>query len=799
MDLIKYDMTDVWAVAGDVVAPDSAKIRAGWGVEVVPRQWWNWFENRQDNNIAYMLQKGFPEWDSTTEYIINKSYVQRSGVVYKATATNTNSDPISLTSWVKAFPESTPYLELIKGLTVSAGTAAYVTPAGAAANYSLSEYMKLGLSSASAADFRTYISAQQSNSNLTALSGVSPVANGLPYFTGTTTMGITTLTSFGRSLIDDADATAARLTLGLSTGATSTVSTVNNPSTEGQLLKVGDYGWGAGSNGLSAMDTSDLNTATLSGVYRCTTATVNLPSGFGQGAIVITTMWNNATGAQLAMFNGRIATRFGSNLAATANWTSWNEGFTTGNLTLTTSNQDSTIGRILKVGDFGYGKDSIVITDPDTVYRGSGFYDVNSTTTWAARPIAGWSRIFHQSHSNTAGYATQIVSGDFATAGVTPRIFIRYCINGTWTAFVELYHTGNSAQIVSQVQAGIQPTLDAKLNKSGDTMTGLLTVPSIELGAGSSAGYLDLHGATSTTDYDARISVDSNTSSTGGGRLTLVAASTYVSNSLTVVGSGGFQGALSTSGLLTAASAQVNGNMTVSGTATLNATTVNGVLTVTSTLNVAGGTAGGVQVVSGVVNIYPASNNNSNNAHVWFRNTDGSTRGIVYANSSSSVNIQAGNNVAAVFYSDGRAGLNNITTGTIQASGRIIGTDCVFSSIVYSGSGNSWLNTDGNVYGGAWGGYLSNYLSANYVQPGNLASNYANVATAGAVGTYALMTNRAGVARGPGDVVAGSSLTYANTEDGVVNGGAASGSWRCMGYAKATASDQGTTVWFRYA
>ena len=52
VDIIKQDMTDIWAVAGDVVAPDSAKVRAGWAVEAVPRQWWNWFENRQDTNVG---------------------------------------------------------------------------------------------------------------------------------------------------------------------------------------------------------------------------------------------------------------------------------------------------------------------------------------------------------------------------------------------------------------------------------------------------------------------------------------------------------------------------------------------------------------------------------------------------------------------------------------------------------------------------------------------------------------------------------------------------------------------------
>lgn len=219
MDLIKYDMTDIWAVAGDVVAPDSAKIRAGWGVEVVPRQWWNWFENRQDNNIAYMLQKGFAEWDATTQYISNKSYVQRNGIVYKATATSTNSDPVALTSWVRAFADYSVSSNALGALTPAADQLPYFNGNSTATTTTLTPFARTILDDSDAGAVRTTISAQQSNVNLTSLSGVTAVANGLPYFTGTTSMGVATLTAFGRSLIDDVDAVAARVTLGVSSSA----------------------------------------------------------------------------------------------------------------------------------------------------------------------------------------------------------------------------------------------------------------------------------------------------------------------------------------------------------------------------------------------------------------------------------------------------------------------------------------------------------------------------------------------------------------------------------------------------
>lgn len=222
MDLIKYDMTDIWASAGDVVAPDSTKVKAGWGVEVVPRQWWNWFENRQDNNIAYMLQKGFPEWDATTQYIINKSYVQRNGVVYKATLTSLNSDPMELTSWIRAFADYSTSSAALGALTPVANQLPYFNGTSTATTTTLSPFARTILDDADDATVRATISAQQSNVNLTTFSGVTAAPNGLPYFTGTTAMGTTSLTSFGRSLIDDTDAATARATLGVTSSADST-------------------------------------------------------------------------------------------------------------------------------------------------------------------------------------------------------------------------------------------------------------------------------------------------------------------------------------------------------------------------------------------------------------------------------------------------------------------------------------------------------------------------------------------------------------------------------------------------
>lgn len=93
-----------------------------------------------------------------------------------------------------------------------------------------------------------------SNGNLTSIGALATAADRVPYYTGAGTAALATLTAFGRSLIDDADAAAARATLGLGTAAVGTVTTSANDATAGRLLKYGDFGLGLsidlGSGGL---------------------------------------------------------------------------------------------------------------------------------------------------------------------------------------------------------------------------------------------------------------------------------------------------------------------------------------------------------------------------------------------------------------------------------------------------------------------------------------------------------------------------------------------------------------------
>lgn len=142
---------------------------------------------------------------------------------------------------------------------------------------------------------------------------------------------------------------------------------------------------------------------------------------------------------------------------------------------------------------------------------------------------------------------------------------------------------------------------------------------------------------------------------------------------------------------------------------------------------------------------------------------------------------------------------NTAETGrvSIDRSGSLSSTGSIkAASEIYGANGAVTVATDGNVNGRMWGGWLRDFLVNTFLQTNSLMSSYASNG-AGTVGTYAFMTNRSGAHLAPGQLVAGASLTYTNSEDGGWSGGAATGTWRCMGVASPDQDDRGTTVFMR--
>jgi len=105
------DINKIWASAGDVLAPSDSKIATGWQVEIPPRQYFNYIDNKQDQAIAHINQHGIPVWDNTTEYQYSVSGTKSicmgsDGTVYRAKQVNINENPVtdlSDTYWEIAF------------------------------------------------------------------------------------------------------------------------------------------------------------------------------------------------------------------------------------------------------------------------------------------------------------------------------------------------------------------------------------------------------------------------------------------------------------------------------------------------------------------------------------------------------------------------------------------------------------------------------------------------------------------------------------------------------------------------
>lgn len=108
-EISRPDFTYQWSSGGAIVAPSNAKIQTGFVAEVPPFQWQNWWQNRTDNGLVHLFQKGISVWSATQDYYYNvsgtRSYVQGSdGAIYVALQNSVNQNPTTATTyWQKAF------------------------------------------------------------------------------------------------------------------------------------------------------------------------------------------------------------------------------------------------------------------------------------------------------------------------------------------------------------------------------------------------------------------------------------------------------------------------------------------------------------------------------------------------------------------------------------------------------------------------------------------------------------------------------------------------------------------------
>lgn len=139
-DLTRPDFGEAWASEGEKLSPDSVKIKLGWVQEMMPYQFQNFLQSRQDEAILYLLQKGVPEYSPTQEYTANKSVVVYQGNLYMATSTVTGVLPTVAASWKRVSP------------TTGANGAVIISSGGTGATTVAEARTNLGLGTASTAN-----------------------------------------------------------------------------------------------------------------------------------------------------------------------------------------------------------------------------------------------------------------------------------------------------------------------------------------------------------------------------------------------------------------------------------------------------------------------------------------------------------------------------------------------------------------------------------------------------------------------------------------------------------------------
>ena len=288
-------------------------------------------------------------------------------------------------------------------------------------------------------------------------------------------------------------------------------------TTWGRLLKVGDYGLGN-----VAVALADLNDAAGLAAINITDTTINRAESWG---VVINA---GSGGHRLQLQKGNAGDKLffrGTASAGGGTWpTPWRELYHTGNTgtavtaDVTTSMTDTTAGRLLKVGDFGWGGNGgISLAFDSAQYSGTYFMDNPGGGLPNGRYAVFVSRI---TPASASGEVIQLA------VSTTSRQYVRRRVSGAWQPWVEVYTQNSILGTVSQ--SGGVPT--GAIIERGGNSNGIY----IRFADGTQICMVQFSGTTAVTTA----SGSSFVSFEQGWTFPAAFASDYISVSGCVVGTG---------------------------------------------------------------------------------------------------------------------------------------------------------------------------------------------------------------------------------------------------------------------
>jgi hypothetical protein len=155
---------------------------------------------------------------------------------------------------------------------------------------------------------------QPADAELTALAGLASAADRLPYFSGAGTASLAVLSAFGRSLIDDADAPAARTTIGLGNAENKSSATIRGELSSANVTaalgftpanKAGDaFGGGVSIAGVATLSGDNSFPGSVTGeakIYRRSTTGLSM---YGAGTTYDFALFNKNGGNVLVVPTG---------------------------------------------------------------------------------------------------------------------------------------------------------------------------------------------------------------------------------------------------------------------------------------------------------------------------------------------------------------------------------------------------------------------------------------------------------------------------------------------------------------